>query len=203
MSRRLIFTVIILAALNPALASPLAAPDDEPEYAPIVERNLSFYDFTLKTTDGSQFNLRAFAADKQLLIIGFSAGWCKNSNNNGHAVKRLYDKYRRRGLGVVIVMEYSTPEDVRLHVNRIGIDYPVVIETDSRSARKKSSHYRYRRQVGDNRKWGTPFYIIIDRRDLKPAGPDGLLANHIYTVSGEIMESEAEAFIEKKLAETK
>ncbi len=173
--------------------------DDEPEYAPIVERSIDFHDFTLKTLDGEDFNLRRFAEGKKIIIVGFIAGWCKNSNENGHIIKRLADKYRERGLGVVIVAEYSSREDMRIHIGRIGIDYPVVVETDRRDRRKKSAHYNYRRQVEDARKWGTPFYVLIDARDIEPRNSSSI-ARRVYTVSGEIIESEAEAFIERVLS---
>jgi glutathione peroxidase-family protein len=175
------------------------ASSDYPEFAPITERNLDFYDFTLKTPEGQYFNLREFTKGKRLVVVAFIAGWCKNSNENGHVVKRLYDKYKGRGLGVVVVTEYSDQEEIRTHVNRIGIDYPVVSETSSRSERKKSVHYKYRKAVGDNRKWGTPFYVLIETRDIDTAGPRPLLARHVYTVSGEIIESEARTFIEKRI----
>ncbi len=173
--------------------------DDEPEYAPIVERAMDFLDFTLKTVDGEDFNLRRFAQGKKLILVAFVAGWCKNSNQNGHIIKRLSDKYR--GLGVVVVAEYSSPQDMRIHIGRIGIDYPVVVETDRRDRRKKSAHYDYRRMAGDNRKWGTPFYVLIDARDIEPASSSKTLARRVHTVSGEIIESEAEAFIEKRLSQ--
>jgi hypothetical protein len=66
-------------------------------------------------------------------------------------------------------------------------------------ARKKSLHYKYRHAVGDKREWGTPFYVLIDRRDIKPEPTTSPLADHVYTVSGEIAESEAEQFIKDHL----
>jgi len=183
------------AASNPVAVS------DTPEPAPITEQKLDFYDFTLKTTDGQSFNLRDYAAGKRVTVVAYVAGWCPNSNQNGHVIKRLYDKYRERGLGVVVVTEYSDAEEVRIHVNRIGIDYPVVMETKGRGNRKDSLHFKYRRAVGDKRKWGTPFYIIIPARDVQAAAPKAPLARHVYTVSGEIIESEAERFIERQLGE--
>jgi hypothetical protein len=134
-----------------------------------------------------------------LIIISYVAGWCSNSNRNGHVLKRLHDKYASRGVGVVIVSEYSTPEDVKTHVARIGIDYPVVVETSKRGDRKKSLHYKYRRAVKDERKWGTPFYVIVEAQDLLPAAEGTPLARRVHTVSGEIIESEAEKFIEQRL----
>jgi hypothetical protein len=88
------------------------------------------------------------------------------------------------------------------HINRIGIDYPVVVETEARGDRKSSSHYRYRRKVKDNRKWGTPFYVIVDARDIEPAGAGRVFARQIHTVSGEMVEQEAEQFIEYRLQVT-
>lgn len=184
-------------------AGPNAAvvlPNDEPEFAPIVERRLDFYDFTLKTADGRAFNLREYATSKRLLIVCFVAGWCPNSNRNGHIVKRLYDKYHERGLGVVTVSEYTTAAELRIHIHRIGIDYPVVVETSRLKDRKDSLHYKLRRQAEDKRKWGTPFYVLIEAKDIEAAAPKAPLARRVFTVSGEIIEAEAESFIDQRLA---
>jgi glutathione peroxidase-family protein len=174
--------------------------NDEPEPAPIVERKLEVFDFTLKTAEGRAFNLREYAQDKRTVIVAYVAGWCPNSNRNGHVLKRLYDKYHNRGLGVVVVMEYSDASEVAMHVNRIGIDYPVVIETNRQGQRKDSQHYKYRRKVEDKRKWGTPFYVLIDTRDVEAAALKQPLARHVWTVSGEMVEAEAATFIENHLA---
>ena len=201
MHLRIIATRLVLIVLATGLASAHATPfSDEPEPAPIVERKLDFYDFNFKTTEGVPFNLRNYANGKRVLIVSFIAGWCANSNRNGHVLKRLYDKYHERGLGAVVVTEYSDRDEVRIHINRIGIDYPVVTETASRDDRKDSQHYKYRRAVGDKRKWGTPFYVILDGRDIETAAPKAPLARRVFTVSGEIVESEAEAFIEQRLS---
>ena len=173
---------------------------NEPEPAPIVERRFDVSDFTLKTTDGRPFNLREYAQDKRLVVVAYVAGWCPNSNRNGHVLKRLYDKYHSRGLGVVVVMEYSDPNETTIHINRIGIDYPVVVETTRLGQRKDSQHYKYRRMADDKRKWGTPFYVLIDSRDIKAGAAGQPLAHHVWTVSGEIVEGEAETFIENHLA---
>ena len=174
--------------------------NDEPEPAPIIERKLDVFDFTLKTTDGHAVNLREYARDKRMVIVAYVAGWCPNSNRNGHVLKRLYDEYHHRGLGAVVVMEYSDTSEIAMHINRIGIDYPVVIETSRQGQRKDSQHYKYRRKVDDKRKWGTPFYVLIDTRDIETADSKQPLARHVWTVSGEIVEAEARTFIENHLA---
>jgi peroxiredoxin len=199
---RMIRIALILTLAASAVAS-ARLPSDEQELAPIVERRLDFFDFTLPAAGGQKLNLRQYAADKKVVIVSYIAAWCKNSIQNGPVIKRLYDKYRERGLGVVAVVEYSDDSETAIHVNRIGIDYPVVTETDSRDRRKKSTHYKYRRQAGDARKWGTPFYVIIESRDLEPTSSASPLARRVFTVSGEIVESEAEEFLSRKLGGAK
>jgi peroxiredoxin len=198
-AHRAALVVASLLCLQAAGAA-VASFGDEPEPAPIVERQLDVFDFTLKTTDGRVFDLRDYARDKRMVIVAYVAGWCPNSNRNGHVLKRLYDKYHQRGLGVVVVMEYSDASEIAMHINRIGIDYPVVIETNRQGQRKDSQHYKYRRRVDDKRKWGTPFYVLIDTRDSESASANQPLARRVWTVSGEIVESEAETFIENHLA---
>ena len=179
----------------------LATDDAKPDYAPIVERKLDFYDFTYQTVEGGAFDLRDYAQGKSVVIVEYLAGWCPNSNRNGHIVERLWTKYRERGLGLVGVAEYSDAAELRIHIGRIGIDYPFVVETRKRDQRKDSSHYKYRRAAGDKRKWGTPFYVIIDKRDIEPAATKGPLARRVYTVSGELVEAEADQFIRERVAD--
>src|SRR6185369_14854454 len=182
---RAALVVFVLLCPRPA-GRANAAFNDEPEPAPIVERRLEVADFTLKTTDGRAFNLREYARDKRMMIVAYVAGWCPNSNRNGHVLKRLYDKYHGRGLGVVVVMEYSDPNETAIHINRIGIDYPVVVETTRLGQRKDSQHYKVRRKADDKRKWGTPFYVLIAARDIEATAPNQPLARHVWTVSGEM-----------------
>lgn len=192
----------VLSASKPTGPQATVAADDaKPDYAPIVERKLDFYSFTYETVGGSPFDLRDYAQGKSMVIVAYFAGWCPNSNRNGHIVERLWTKYRERGLGVVGVAEYSSAVELRTHIGRIGIDYPVVVETRKRDQRKDSSHYKYRRAVGDKRKWGTPFYVIIEARDIELAATNGPLARRVYTVSGEMLEAEADQFIRERVAD--
>jgi peroxiredoxin len=189
-------------AVSPlALAPHFATDDAKPDYAPIIERKLDYYDFTYKTVDGGSFDLRDYAKGKSVVIVEYLAGWCPNSNRNGHIVERLWTKYREGGLGLVGVAEYSDADELRIHIGRIGIDYPFVVDTRKREQRKDSSHYKYRHAVGDKRKWGTPFYVIIDTRDIEQATINGPLARRVYTVSGELVEDEADQFIRERIAD--
>jgi len=209
MPRRTVLILSLLTAFIIALPTTMTASeplvstgsieDEKPDYAPIVERSLDFYAFTSQTPEGNPFDLRDYAKGKSLLIIEYFAGWCPNSNRNGHVVERLWNEYRQRGLGVVGVAEYSDADELRIHIGRIGIDYPVVIETRNRDKRRDSLHYKYRHAVNDKRKWGTPFYVIVEDRDIEDAGMKTPFARHLYTVSGELEESEANQFIRQRL----
>jgi hypothetical protein len=203
--RRTLLSLSLLIGTTHFLSQPVfevsaitPSTEDKPETVPIVERRLDFREFGYKRTDGHSFDLREYVKDKTIVIINYFAGWCPNSNRNGHVIERVWSAYRGRGLGVVGVAEYSDADELRIHINRIGIDYPVVVETTDRNHRKKSSHYEYRRVAGDKRKWGTPFYVIIDTRDIE-SGSSGVLARTVYTVSGEVAEAELETFIQPRL----
>jgi hypothetical protein len=204
-----LLAAMVVAPSIPAAGKPLRPSaavlreDPKPEYAPIIERKLEFHDFAYKTVEGAPFDLRGYAHGKSLVIVEYFAGWCANSNRNGHIVERLWNRYREDGLGVVGVAEYSELDELRIHINRIGINYPVVVETRKHDQRKDSFHYKYRRAVGDKRKWGTPFYVIIDTGDIEAARPNGPIARRVYTVSGEIVEAEADQFIRQRLADYK
>ena len=204
----LVFLVAaVMIAASPILATNrledtaiiVASDHSKPDYAPITERKLEYYDFTHQTLAGDPFNLRDYAQGKRVVIVEYLAGWCPNSNRNGHIVERLWTKYRERGLGVVGVAEYSDADELRIHIDRIGVDYPFVVETRKQDQRKNSLHYKYRHAVGDKRKWGTPFYVIIDTRDIDAAAPNGPLARRVYTVSGELVEDEADQFIRERV----
>jgi peroxiredoxin len=203
----LLASVMIAASTGTSSTKPLERPasvandDLKPDYAPIIERKMDFFSFTYETVAGNPFDLRDYARGKSVVIVEYLAGWCPNSNRNGHVVQRLWNKYRERGLGLVGVAEYSDAAELRIHIGRIGIDYPLVVETRKRDQRKDSSHYKYRRAVGDKRKWGTPFYVIIDSRDIESAISGGPIARRVYTVSGELEEAEADQFIRERVAE--
>src|SRR5262245_59017100 len=192
-----LLSLSMMSIQNPTQNPP--PPEQDHEFAPIVPSNIDFHDFTYKTLDVKTTNLRQYLEGKRLVIVNYSAGWCKNSNYAGPVVKRLYDKYKDRGLGVIVVMEYSSPEEIQIHVNRFGIDYPVVTESQSRDEREKTTHYKYRTALGDKRKWGTPFFVMVDAKDVVPQVPQLPLAARVYTVTGELTEAEAEKFIEEHL----
>jgi hypothetical protein len=78
-----------------------------------------------------------------------------------------------------------------------GAPYPVVVESETRDDRDKTTHYGYRQACGDPRKWGSPFNVFLEPAKLKGAGE--VLAEKAWVVGGELIEKDAEQFIRERL----
>jgi len=163
------------------------------EFAPLLASPVAYPDFTLRTADGStEIRLSDWIRGKPLVLVSTFAGWCKNCNWEAPVLARLYAKYHSQGFDVLQVSEYTHPSDVERFIQRHHPPFPVVIgsvSTDD-ATREGTIHYRFRKQVGDKRKWGTPFNVFIVKGDQ--ARP--------LVVAGELIEEEIEPFIARKLA---
>lgn len=158
---------------------------------------LQFSDFTGTDLNGNFINYANPALDAytpgKVTIFGYYAEWCPNCRQNLPAALRLYDKYRMKGLNIVITFMYSDQERVREYVRESEIPFPVLIGSEDREdnpeVRLETTHYVLRTLLEDYRRWGTPFYIIYVKNQ-----PDMW-----FVVSGEFIESEVDAFLEKHL----
>jgi peroxiredoxin len=162
------------------------------EFAPLVSSAVPYPDFARKTADGKgEIHLADFVAGKPLVLVSTFAGWCKNCNWEAPVLAALYAKYHARGFDVIQVSEYTHPVDVAKFLERHHPPFPVVVgsTTTDDATREGTDHYRFRKLVGDKRKWGTPFNVFIINGDLsKP-----------LVVAGELMEDEIDAFVARKL----
>ncbi len=171
---------------------------DSHEYAPIKEEKINYKNWTFKqTTDGAPVDLRAWAQDKKLALVVYFAPWCHNWRNEAPVVARLYDKYKPYGFDVIAVSEYATPSDRQMFFHDSPVTYPVVIESEARDEREKTTHFGYRQLTGDKRKWGSPYNIFLVPKKLKHDGD--VLTEKAWVVNGELVEAEAEQFIREKL----
>ena len=189
---------ITLAVLICALALTVAAQDGH-EYAPIKEQKLDYKNWTYKQmTDGAPaVNLRDWAATKKLALVVYFAAWCPNWKNEAPVLARLYEKYHPYGFDVIAVSEYATPADQQMFFHDHPTAYTVVVESDARDQRDRTTHYGYRQLTGDTRKWGSPYNIFLVPEKLKREGD--LLTEKAWVVNGELIEAEAEQFIRQKL----
>ena|GEM_PF-570249 len=162
------------------------------EFAPLVTSPVPYPDFTRKTADGTgEIHLTEFVAGKPLVLVSTFAGWCKNCNWEAPVLANLYEKYHARGFDIIQVSEYTHPVDVAKFLERHHPPFVVVTgsTTTDDATREGTDHYRFRKQVGDKRKWGTPFNVFIVNGDLsKP-----------LVVAGELMQDDIDAFIARKL----
>jgi peroxiredoxin len=162
------------------------------EFAPMVGASVPYPDFTRQTADGkAEIHLSDFVQGKPLVLVSTFAGWCKNCNWEAPVLAQLYQKYHARGFDIIQVAEYTHPVDVAKFLERHHPPFTVVVgsTTTDDATREGTDHYRFRKQVGDKRKWGTPFNVFVVKGDL----------NHPLVVAGELMEDEIEAFIARKL----
>lgn len=167
------------------------------ELAPIVEREFEYKNWNFKKLDGGEAGLREMAAGKKLVLVVYFAPWCANWRFQAPYVQRFYEKYKDQGFEVIGVAEYDSVAAVKANVQRFGLTFPIVYESESLSARLQTTHYAYRSAIGDTRKWGSPLNVFVTSADLKPEGD--VAARKLYVSAGELIEKEAESFIREKL----
>ncbi len=168
------------------------------EQAPITEKALVYKDWTLKNVKGGgETNLRSFAKGKKLVMVVYWAPWCPNWRHDLAFVQSLHDKYAASGLAVIGVGEYDPVDKMKAHIEQYKLTFPMVYESDNQSARLTSNHYMLRTEAGDKRKWGTPWYVLLDPSTLTRSGD--VLTEKTTLVNGELIRPDAEKYIREKL----
>lgn len=168
------------------------------EQTPIVEKEIKYKDWVYKNVQtGDDMNLRKFTFGKKLVMVVYFAPWCGNWKHDLPFVQAMYDKYKGNGFDVIAVGEYDPVDSMKAHISQYKVTFPVVWESNTRTAEKKTSHYEYRRSVGDTRSWGSPWYIFLEVGKLEPNGQ--VLVKRAPVVSGELIRPEAEKFIRERL----
>jgi len=168
------------------------------EQSPITEKPIAYKDWTLKNVKGGgETNLRNFAKGKKLVMVVYWAPWCPNWRHDLEFVKSLHDKYAASGLGIIGVGEYDPVDKMKNHLDHYKLTFPSVYESDNQTARLTSNHYLLRTEAGDKRKWGTPWYVLLDPATLSPSGD--VLTEKTTLVNGELIRPDAEKYIRAKL----
>jgi thiol-disulfide isomerase/thioredoxin len=172
------------------------------EWAPLLEQKLDYKDWTFKTLkDGTPVSLRELAKGKKLLMVVYFAPWCGNWKAEAPTVWRLYDKYKAQGFEVVGVSEYGSAEDSRKYFeSQGGMPFPVVVESEAGDAKEKTTHFAYRKSIGDPRNWGSPFNVFLEPAKLNASGE--LLTEKAWVVGGELIEKDVERFVRERLGIT-
>ncbi|MGA7121069.1 MAG: TlpA disulfide reductase family protein [Polyangiaceae bacterium] len=109
-------------------------------------------DFTARDTDGNTFRLSDHLG-KQVVLLDFWSTYCEPCKAEFPHLRAMYDRDKARGL-LVVGVAMDGPEtlaDVPAFVKRFDVNFPVVVDDDSRIA----SLY--------NPKKSMPLSVIIDR----------------------------------------
>jgi len=137
-------------------------------------------DFTAREIDGATFRLSDHLG-KEVVLLDFWSTFCEPCKAEFPHLRALYDRQRARGLLVVgVAMDGpETVADVPAFVKRFDVDFPVVVDDDSRIA----SLY--------NPKKSMPLSVLIDRagriavvREGYNAGDEQLVADDVAAALG-------------------
>lgn len=168
------------------------------EQAPLQEKEINYKNWTYQSVrDDKQINLRDFAKNKKLVLVVYFAQWCPNWRHEAPFVQKLYEKYKGEGFDVIGVSEYDTVEATKKDLEKRGLTFPVVFESDSTNAKQKTLHYEYRKAVGDTRNWGSPWNLLFKPEKMKKDGD--ILIDKAFISNGELIEAEAEKFVREQL----
>ena len=188
--KRILTIAIVLFAFSLGFA--------QNEQSPIVEKEISYKNWTLKSVrTGEDITLRDLSVGKKLVIVVYYAPWCMNWRHDAPFLQRFYDKYKANGLQIVGVGEYDPLSSMKNNLEYLKVTFPVVYESESRGDRLKNQHYEYRHATGDNRSWGSPWYILLEPAAFEKKGDTLVKRSNI--INGEMIEIEGEKFIREKL----
>ena len=168
------------------------------EQSPIVEKEISYKNWTYKDVrTNSEVSLRDLMKGKKLVVIVYFAPWCGNWRHDAPFLQKFYDKYKASGLEIVGVGEYDPVTSMKNNLDSMKITFPVVAESSDRADKQKTPHYDYRKSTGDNRNWGSPWYIFLEPAKFEKKGDTLVKKTHV--INGEMIEIEGEKFIREKL----
>jgi thiol-disulfide isomerase/thioredoxin len=168
------------------------------EQAPLIEKEISYKDWTYKSVrTGEDTHLRDLTKGKKLTMVVYYAPWCPNWRFDAPMLQRFYDKYKAKGLEIVAIGEYDPVDSMKKNLDTLKITFPAVYESELRTDKQKTLHYEYRKSTGDNRGWGSPWYIMLPSSRLEKKGE--VVTKKTFVVNGELIEAEGETFIRKHL----
>lgn len=159
---------------------------------------LEYKNFSLPTpVEGQPIDLREHSKGKKIILVTYFAAWCENSNHDYETINHLLKKFGDKGLAVVAVCNYSEPKEIKDFITKHQPLYPIAIESNDDKQRENTAHYRYRKLCGDERKWGTPFTLLIEAKNIKTDGE--ILSDDVFAATGEMDRKEAEKLIKQLL----
>ena len=164
-----------------------------------LKKLFQFHDFHGTALDGGEINFHLPSEPgykpAKILFLSYTAEWCPNCRYEASYLGEIYDKYHSWGLEIVARTEYSEVDKVREFVARHDVKFPVIIGSvvafdERETIRMETFQYVLRKALGDARRWGTPFTIIVANGDI----------DNPYVVVGEMKSDQVNDLIERTLA---
>jgi peroxiredoxin len=90
-------------------------------------------DFTLSTHDGNEFTLSEEQGKNGVLLF-FFASWCAQSAGQIEAVKAFVEQADGQNVKVVGVSLQEDASTIKAFVEKKGVNYPIVLDTDLKAA---------------------------------------------------------------------
>ncbi len=90
--------------------------------------------FTLKNLNGEDVSLEALLKRNKAVLLNFWATWCPPCREEIPDLIKLQEAYQGRLFTVLGVDVAESPAKVSSFANKIGINYPVVLDRDNRVA---------------------------------------------------------------------
>jgi cytochrome c biogenesis protein CcmG, thiol:disulfide interchange protein DsbE len=90
--------------------------------------------FSLLDTEGRMVNAPKDFAGKTV-VVHFWADWCTYCLEEMPVLDKLYQQYKQQGLMIYAVNVGQGRDAARAYVNKVKITYPVLLDSDSRTAK--------------------------------------------------------------------
>ena len=169
------------------------------EITSAVEKTFDYKDWVFKNVDTDKdVNLRKFSNGKKLVMVVYWAPWCHNWEYDVSYVQSLYEKYKGSGFDIIGVGEYAIVDSMKEHIKKHGVTFTNVYESTLIADREKTTHFAQRREAGDIRRWGSPWYVFLDPVKLEPEGQI-VMSKKTMVVNGELKREEVEKYIRQRL----
>jgi cytochrome c biogenesis protein CcmG/thiol:disulfide interchange protein DsbE len=122
--------VVVVVSATAVLLSVGLRRDPSAAPSPLIGRTAP--DFTLSQFDGKPFTLSTLRG--QVVVVNFWASWCAECHTEQSALNQAWQRFQASGVVVVGVNFQDTTDDAIDYVRKAGISYPVVEDSDSRTA---------------------------------------------------------------------
>lgn len=130
--RRTVLLAAVVAAVLAVVTLLATGLGRDPLVAPSPLIGRAAPDFTLDQLDGPPVTLSQLRG--QVVVVNFWASWCAECHTEQSTLNETWQQFRDSGVVVVGVNFQDTRTDARNYVRTAGITYPVVEDTDSRTA---------------------------------------------------------------------